>query len=73
MKIRIAVNEKGYRIGEDHPHARYTNSEIGHGWLCGTRGKVTGSSARLWICLSQPWRVFARQPGAASAQPITRR
>jgi hypothetical protein len=25
---QYAVNEGGWRIGEDHPHARYTNAEI---------------------------------------------
>lgn len=24
----IAVNERGRRIGEDHPHARLTNAEV---------------------------------------------
>lgn len=28
MKLTIAVNDRGYRIGEDHPHARYTNGEV---------------------------------------------
>ncbi|WP_417276401.1 hypothetical protein [Castellaniella sp.] len=25
---QYAVNENGRRVGEDHPHARYTNAEI---------------------------------------------
>lgn len=28
MLKTVAVNERGYRIGEDHPNARYTNCEI---------------------------------------------
>lgn len=26
--LTVAVNERGLRIGEDHQHARYLNSEI---------------------------------------------
>lgn len=28
MQKTVAVNERGLRIGEDHPNARYTNGEI---------------------------------------------
>lgn len=28
MNILVAVNERGDRIGEDHPNAKYTNGEI---------------------------------------------
>lgn len=28
LTMTVAVNERGLRIGEDHQHARYTNSEV---------------------------------------------
>lgn len=28
MQKTVAVNERGYRVGEDHPNARYTNAEV---------------------------------------------
>ena len=28
FKLQIAVNEKGYRIGESHPCAKLTNNEV---------------------------------------------
>lgn len=28
QKLKVAVNERGLRIGEDHQNARYTNREI---------------------------------------------
>jgi hypothetical protein len=45
--ISIAVNEKGYRIGEDHPHARYTNREIGHVLEMRDEGKSYGFIATV--------------------------
>lgn len=28
MQKTVAVNDRGLRIGEDHPNARYTNGEV---------------------------------------------
>jgi DNA invertase Pin-like site-specific DNA recombinase len=28
MCIKVAVNQSGYRIGEDHPNAKLTNHEV---------------------------------------------
>lgn len=30
--IQVAVNEKGYRIGQDHHKARYSDSEVEMVW-----------------------------------------
>lgn len=32
MQKLVAVNERGMRIGEDHPNARYTDAEIDTLW-----------------------------------------
>lgn len=28
MRLRVAINEDGLRIGEDHPNAKLTDSEV---------------------------------------------
>lgn len=43
---RYAVNENGRRIGEDHPHARYTNAEIGLVLELRSQGESYGGIAR---------------------------
>lgn len=45
--IRIAVNERGIRIGEDHQNARYTNREIQHVLDMRDEGKSYGFIATV--------------------------
>jgi hypothetical protein len=62
MKIFLAVNERGLRVGEDHPAARLTNGEVDlllalreEGWSYGRLAEkfdISKSGARK-ICKGQ--------------------
>ncbi|MHB1430172.1 MAG: hypothetical protein ACYC5U_11700 [Rhodocyclaceae bacterium] len=43
----VAVNERGLRIGEDHPNAKYTNGEIEMVLSLRDEGKSYGEICRL--------------------------
>jgi hypothetical protein len=47
MQKTVAVNERGRRIGEDHPNARYTDGEVGMVLELRDEGKSYGVIARL--------------------------
>lgn len=44
---RVAVNEKGIRIGEDHHNARYSDTEIQHVFEMRDEGKSYGFIATV--------------------------
>lgn len=62
MKMLVGVNEKGLRVGEDHPNARLTNAELelfwalrDEGWSYGrlaAKFEISKSGARK-ICRGQ--------------------
>lgn len=47
MQKTVAVNDAGFRIGEDHQNARYTNGEIEMVLTLRDEGKSYGQIARL--------------------------
>ncbi|MBU0593349.1 MAG: hypothetical protein KKH74_06375 [Gammaproteobacteria bacterium] len=47
MQKTVAVNESGYRIGEDHPNARYTNGDVEMVLRLRDEGKGYGTIAKL--------------------------
>lgn len=47
MKKLVAVNEHGYRVGQDHHNARYTDGEVAMVLTLRDEGKSYGEIARL--------------------------
>jgi hypothetical protein len=56
MKLTVAVNERGHRIGESHHNARYSDHEIDLMWRMRAEGLSYG---KLAVLLEMPKSTIA--------------
>jgi hypothetical protein len=50
MKLQIAINENGNRIGEDHPSAKLTNDDVDRVFDLADEGMTSAQIAKIMDC-----------------------